>query len=690
MESPGDVVIAFINGKSGGQQGPKVKAKLVKLLSADRVFDLSDGGPQKGLELFESVRDSLRIIVCGGDGTVCWVLGVMDKLNWDLRPPIAVLPLGTGNDMSRVLMWGPGWQGDSLEKYLNNVKQAKTIYLDRWQVRTLNLTPEEVKEKVDSFTRKSFHSDSSNEEDCHSELIESSKAISPKRKRSFSFPVLSTSKGLPLNSSSKLTWKLTQHSGNEMGRSAPLITQQGRNSLSEDELTQIDEEDELKKAGSEPKLYMSQQRLLKVPSTDQTKSDKPKKKLKRSDFKEKKPSIDNDPVKLNLIQEDEELSIPPKEKQTEEKTRSPKPVIVEKIKKNGKDSGSKEKMIFIRKSDKEIELDEIHSSEENDNILRMSAKGKAIFLEEGYHSSEERNRNSGKGKQIQIEEDSEFIRSDKGKEIDRSELEQDDKGKELISESKPIPKNPNENISVMNNYFSVGIDGRVCLDFHNFRNKNPELFRNRIVNYGWYGAVGLKSAITHWTPLAQVMTLKVDNQIVKLKKKLLALVVLNIPSYGGGADLWGGGVQPPWKEQDIGDGTFEVVGIKGAFHMGQIQGKLARGVKIAQGKKIAILCKKNIEAQIDGEPFKISPSYIKISKMNSSPFLLNSAKDKHGKAEAKLRGQTPLKKTTSTKKSFQFLGNSLSASSRERKVKEESRPLNKTPEGYSSSEEDKQ
>jgi hypothetical protein len=53
------------------------------------------------LEMFRKVVTQLRLLVCGGDGTVGWVLATLDQLNWATYPPMALLPLGTGNDLSR-------------------------------------------------------------------------------------------------------------------------------------------------------------------------------------------------------------------------------------------------------------------------------------------------------------------------------------------------------------------------------------------------------------------------------------------------------------------------------------------------------------------------------------------------------------------------------------------------------------
>ena len=48
------------------------------------------------------------------------------------EPPCALLPLGTGNDLARVLHWGPGYSGEKVLNILFSVENADIVQLDRY------------------------------------------------------------------------------------------------------------------------------------------------------------------------------------------------------------------------------------------------------------------------------------------------------------------------------------------------------------------------------------------------------------------------------------------------------------------------------------------------------------------------------------------------------------------------------
>ncbi|XP_062007442.1 diacylglycerol kinase 2 isoform X2 [Rosa rugosa] len=144
-------LLVFINARSGGQNGASLRRRLNMQLNPAQVFELSSSqGPEVGLELFNDVQ-YFRVLVCGGDGTVAWVLDAIEKHKFESPPPVAIIPLGTGNDLSRVLQWGRGFsivdgQG-GLTTLLHDINHAAVTMLDRWKV---NIKSEADPNKVQS------------------------------------------------------------------------------------------------------------------------------------------------------------------------------------------------------------------------------------------------------------------------------------------------------------------------------------------------------------------------------------------------------------------------------------------------------------------------------------------------------------------------------------------------------------
>uniref|UniRef100_A0A8C9Y5D2 diacylglycerol kinase (ATP) n=1 Tax=Sander lucioperca TaxID=283035 RepID=A0A8C9Y5D2_SANLU len=173
-------LLVLVNSKSGDNQGVKFLRKFKQLLNPAQVFDLMNGGPELGLRLFQKFV-TFRILVCGGDGSVGWVLSELDKLNLHKQCQLGVLPLGTGNDLARVLGWGGLCDDDAqLLQILEKLERATTKMLDRWSVMTyevlkfLSLSQVHITHYADSVAS---HLAKILDSDKHSDVISSAKFL---------------------------------------------------------------------------------------------------------------------------------------------------------------------------------------------------------------------------------------------------------------------------------------------------------------------------------------------------------------------------------------------------------------------------------------------------------------------------------------------------------------------------------
>lgn len=168
MSSPKVTFLILVNSKSGGQDGLQLLEKFLQIFEEEKlrgeVVSLTEPaegggvvGPGPGLRKYRDVRN-LRVVVCGGDGTVGWVLSQIDAVSWSSHPPpVAIIPLGTGNDLSRSLHWGGRYKDKPIKKVLHEVEVANLEKLDRWKlgVRTregVEKHPKATDEIPDSLT----------------------------------------------------------------------------------------------------------------------------------------------------------------------------------------------------------------------------------------------------------------------------------------------------------------------------------------------------------------------------------------------------------------------------------------------------------------------------------------------------------------------------------------------------------
>ncbi|XP_025836280.1 diacylglycerol kinase epsilon isoform X2 [Agrilus planipennis] len=124
------------NRKSGNNDGATVLSEFRRYLNPAQVLDLADRPPAAALQWCVLTSPKrLKLLGAGGDGTVAWILTTAFRMDLDPEPPIAILPLGTGNDLSRVLGWGRENPSEvNVPDLLKKIDRAEVIDIDRWRI----------------------------------------------------------------------------------------------------------------------------------------------------------------------------------------------------------------------------------------------------------------------------------------------------------------------------------------------------------------------------------------------------------------------------------------------------------------------------------------------------------------------------------------------------------------------------
>lgn len=184
----------------------------------------------------------------------------------------------------------------------------------------------------------------------------------------------------------------------------------------------------------------------------------------------------------------------------------------------------------------------------------------------------------------------------------------------------------------MNNYFGVGLDAKIALEFHQKREEHPEKCRSRTKNMMWYGVLGVKELQKRtYHHLERSVQLECDGQRIPLPS-LQGIVVLNISSYMGGANFWGGvKADDLFRAPAFDDRLLEVVAVFGTMQMAVSKVVRIQHHRIAQCRSVKITIKGNegIPVQVDGEAWVQPPGCIHIVHKNKAQMLCRNRVSGH-------------------------------------------------------------
>ncbi|XP_034412661.1 diacylglycerol kinase eta isoform X2 [Cyclopterus lumpus] len=541
-------LLVLVNSKSGDNQGVKFLRKFKQLLNPAQVFDLMNGGPELGLRLFQKFV-TFRILVCGGDGSVGWVLSELDKLNLHKQCQLGVLPLGTGNDLARVLGWGGLCDDDAqLLQILEKLERATTKMLDRWSVMTY---------EVPTPTKRTplGRDDDGLDSPLQGHITQYADSVA-----SHLAKILDSDKHSDVISSAKFLCGTVNDFVAEVGKAYERATENK------------EEADAMAK--------------------------------KCSLLNEKLDSL------VKALSEEAEAQVVPAGSVPGQESGGSSPA------ESGGESGPEGRTY---RSKEQL-------------MLRANSLKKALrqIIEQAEKVVDEQNRHT----QVQRMSSSSSIKRENSEELKDAEPRPGS-----LSPTSPIVLEKPESLHsvtfsedsvqcsekcVMNNYFGIGLDAKISLEFNNKRDEHPKKCSSRTKNMMWYGVLGTKELVQKtYKNLEQRVQLECDGVPMSLPS-LQGLAVLNIPSYAGGINFWGGTKEDNnFGAPSFDDKKLEVVAVFGSMQMAMSRVINLQHHRIAQCRqvKITILGEEGVPVQVDGEAWIQPPGIVKIVHKNRAQML---------------------------------------------------------------------
>uniref|UniRef100_A0A8C3UWS5 Diacylglycerol kinase n=1 Tax=Catharus ustulatus TaxID=91951 RepID=A0A8C3UWS5_CATUS len=565
-------LLAFVNSKSGDNQGVKFLRKFKQFLNPAQVFDLMNGGPHLGLRLFQKFS-TFRILVCGGDGSVGWVLSEIDALGLHKQCQLGVLPLGTGNDLARVLGWGSLCDDDTqLLQILEKLERATTKMLDRWSVLTYEApkqSPSALKEEDNGDSNiqvqiyhyadsVAFHLAKILESDKHSVVISSAKFLCGTVNDFVTEVGRAYKRATENKQEAELMARKCAMLNEKLDSLVRELNEEAQAIMVPEEVAQADIKDQEKAGSFNPspmtRIFKSKEQLM----------------LRANSLKKA----------LRQIIEQTEKAVDEQNKQTQAYQCSVGP---------SKDSSEE----LIKEEEKQEKLSKMPARKMWPPLLVL-VRLPSTLLQWVLHCilwCQPR------VTQVQL-----LLN--------------------LLSLFAAFSHFSEK--CVMNNYFGIGLDAKISLEFNNKRDEHPKKCSSRTKNMMWYGVLGTKELLQRtYKNLEQRVQLECDGVPISLPS-LQGIAVLNIPSYAGGINFWGGTKEDNnFGAPSFDDKKLEVVAVFGSIQMAVSRVINLQHHRIAQCRvvKITIRGDEGVPVQVDGEAWIQPPGIIKIQHKNRAQML---------------------------------------------------------------------
>ncbi|NXH55351.1 DGKD kinase, partial [Rhabdornis inornatus] len=612
-------LLAFVNSKSGDNQGVKFLRKFKQFLNPAQVFDLMNGGPHLGLRLFQKFS-TFRILVCGGDGSVGWVLSEIDALGLHKQCQLGVLPLGTGNDLARVLGWGSLCDDDTqLLQILEKLERATTKMLDRWSVLTYEApkqSPSALKEEDNGDSNiqvqiyhyadsVAFHLAKILESDKHSVVISSAKFLCGTVNDFVTEVGRAYKRATENKQEAELMARKCAMLNEKLDSLVRELNEEAQAIMVPEEMAQADIKDQ-EKAGSfnpspMPRIFKSKEQLM----------------LRANSLKKA----------LRQIIEQTEKAVDEQNKQTQAYQGSVGP---------SKDSSEE----LNKEEEKLSKMPVWHMAFCGGVGTPLAA---CSFLKTPAPCESAFAHQCGiPGQAVPMLGEPACAVWDLWPPAGRSWLchgcpamVTEGNAATLASFVTHVQLLLNllslfaafshfSEKCVMNNYFGIGLDAKISLEFNNKRDEHPKKCSSRTKNMMWYGVLGTKELLQRtYKNLEQRVQLECDGVPISLPS-LQGIAVLNIPSYAGGINFWGGTKEDNnFGAPSFDDKKLEVVAVFGSIQMAVSRVINLQHHRIAQCRvvKITIRGDEGVPVQVDGEAWIQPPGIIKIQHKNRAQML---------------------------------------------------------------------